>query len=217
MKLGNPWQYEVAAMLSQLGCVTLAPEIIEAVYKGDPLTPEEQAQYTAHPSVAYSLLSRIPRLEPIAWMIEHQNRSVPKEGDPVQADIRKGAELLRLILTYEDAVHKGSSRNEAAHLLVRPNPKLSPEFFAALVSLEPSAEEDAVRYRRIEELSPGMIIQQELRPHGTLIISKGKEVTTTAIFRLENLLSRCAIPASIKVSTPRAPAASAQGASTGGR
>ena len=131
MKLGNPWQYEVAAMLSQLGCVTLAPEIIEAVYKGDPLTPEEQAQYTAHPSVAYSLLSRIPRLEPIAWMIEHQNRSVPKEGDPVQADIRKGAELLRLILTYEDAVHKGSSRNEAAHLLVRPNPKLSPEFFAA--------------------------------------------------------------------------------------
>jgi len=25
MKLGNPWQYEVAAMLSQLGCVTLAP------------------------------------------------------------------------------------------------------------------------------------------------------------------------------------------------
>jgi hypothetical protein len=77
-ELGNPWQYEVAAMLSQLGCVTLAPEIIEAVYKGDPLTPEEQAQYTAHPSVAYSLLSRIPRLEPIAWMIEHQNRSVPK-------------------------------------------------------------------------------------------------------------------------------------------
>src|SRR5437764_3125652 len=30
MKLGNPWQYEVAAMLSQLGCVTLAAETIEA-------------------------------------------------------------------------------------------------------------------------------------------------------------------------------------------
>jgi hypothetical protein len=32
MKLGNPWQYEVAAILSQLGCVTLAPETIEAIY-----------------------------------------------------------------------------------------------------------------------------------------------------------------------------------------
>jgi hypothetical protein len=137
-------------------------------------------------------------------MIEQQNRSVPKEGDPVQADIRKGAELPPLILAYEDAVHKGSSRNEAAHLLARLNPKFSPEFFAALVSLEPSAEGDEVRYCRIEELSPGMIIQQELRAHdGTRIISKGQEVTTTAIFRLENLLSRCAIPASIKISTPR--------------
>jgi response regulator RpfG family c-di-GMP phosphodiesterase len=52
MKLGNPWQYEVAAMMSQLGCVTLAPETIEAVYNGEKLSPTEQAQYDAHPSVA---------------------------------------------------------------------------------------------------------------------------------------------------------------------
>jgi response regulator RpfG family c-di-GMP phosphodiesterase len=76
MKLGNPWQYEVAAMLSQLGCVTLAPETIEAVYSGQKLPPNEQAQYDSHPSVAYALLSKIPRLEPLAWMIEHQNRPI---------------------------------------------------------------------------------------------------------------------------------------------
>ena len=35
MKLGNPWQYEVAAMMSQLGCVTLAPETIDAVNRGE--------------------------------------------------------------------------------------------------------------------------------------------------------------------------------------
>ena len=45
MKLGNPWQYEVAAILSQLGCVTLAPETIETVYQGRNLSPAEQAQY----------------------------------------------------------------------------------------------------------------------------------------------------------------------------
>jgi len=43
MKLGNPWQYEVAAILSQLGCVTLAPETIEAIYRGDTLSAAEQA------------------------------------------------------------------------------------------------------------------------------------------------------------------------------
>jgi len=69
MKLPNVWQYEVAAMMSQLGCVTLPSETIEAVYKGEKLSANEQAQYDAHLSVAYDLLSKIPRLEPIARMI----------------------------------------------------------------------------------------------------------------------------------------------------
>ena len=78
MRLPNPWQYEVAAMMSQLGCVTLPPETIQAVYSGEKLSSSEQAQYDAHPSVAYNLLAKIPRLEPIAWMIEHQNRPPPR-------------------------------------------------------------------------------------------------------------------------------------------
>ena len=108
MKLGTPWQYEVAAMLSQLGCVTLATETIETVYRGEKLSPDEQAQYEAHPSVAYALLSKIPRLEPIAWMIEQQNRRAPAEDDSKVPD-------LRLVLVYEQLIHKGASRNEAAH------------------------------------------------------------------------------------------------------
>jgi len=92
MKLPNVWQYEVAAMMSQLGCVTLAPEMIDAVYKGETLSPNEQAQYDAHPSVAYDLLSKIPRLEPIARMIQHQNQPVPSalNDDPGMADMRLG-------------------------------------------------------------------------------------------------------------------------------
>jgi len=66
MQLGNPWQYEVAAMLSQLGCVTLPPETVDAIYRGDTLTPSEQSQYDEHPTVASGLISKIPRLEPIS-------------------------------------------------------------------------------------------------------------------------------------------------------
>ena len=216
MKLGNPWQYEVAAMLSQLGCVTLAPETIEAVYKGEALTPTEQAQYAAHPSVAYSLLSKIPRLEPIAWMIEHQSGPIPPEGGPEKADIRRGAEILRLILDYEDFIRKGTSRNETVHQLARHNPKFSPEFFNALVALDPHAEEEQTKSSRIEELAPGMIIQQEIRSvDGTLMISKGQEVTSTVISKLKNLQARRAISGPITVSVPAAnlAAAAAEGKS----
>jgi hypothetical protein len=172
----------------------------------DPKTFLEKVNYlythrAAHPSVAYDLWSRIPRLEPIAWMIEHQNRPIPPDGGPEQADIRKGAELLRLVLAYEDAIHRGSARNEAAHLLARLNPKFSSEFFSALVSLDPSAEEDEVKSCRIEDLAPGMIVQQKVRAHdGTLLLSNGQEITATVIFRLTNLQSRRSIPAKDNVS-----------------
>jgi hypothetical protein len=102
---------------------------------------------------------------------------------------------------------------EAAHLLARLNPKFSPDFFAALVSLDRSAEQDEVRNCRIDELSPGMMIQEEIRGHdGSLILSKGQGVTSTVIFRLKNLQSRRAIPARITVSLPSVPAACAKAA-----
>ena len=52
LALPNPWKFELAAMLSQLGCVTLAPETIETVYAGKPLSEKEQALYNSHPQIA---------------------------------------------------------------------------------------------------------------------------------------------------------------------
>lgn len=204
MKLGNPWQYEVAAMLSQLGCVTLAPETIDAVYKGETLTPEEQAQYDGHPDVAYQLLSKIPRLEPIAWMIRHQNRPVSQSDNTEMPDMRKGAEILRLVLAYEQATHKGASRTEAAHTLARQNTEMGAEFFAALVALDPNAEEDQVKRCSIDELYPGMIIQQDVQSHaGSLLVSTGQEVTPTVISKLKNFHARGSIDGFVKVSAPK--------------
>ena len=214
MSLGNPWQYEVAAMLSQLGCVTLAPETIDAVYSGQKLSPNEQAQYDAHPSVAYELLSKIPRLEPIAWMIEHQNRPVSEVGDSNMAGMRVGAEILRITLAYEKLIRKGTSRTEAAHSLARQNKNFSPEFFQALVTLDPNVEEGEIRKCLIEELSPGMIIQQEVHTReGALLVSKGQEVTPALIFKLKIFNARRAIGGSVTVSVPTTKPALGKGSS----
>lgn len=214
MNLGNPWQYEVAAMLSQLGCVTLAPETIDSVYRGEPLTPSEQAQYDAHPDVAYGLLSKIPRLEPVAWMIAHQNRPVSDGKESEGGEMRMGAEILRLVLAYEHEIHQGTSRTEAAHQLARQNRNFSPKFFEALVALDPNAEEGEIRRCRIEDLFPGMIIQQEVRSlGGTLLVSKGQEVTSTVIFKLRNFQSRRAIGNEVMVSLPKTTLAFVKGTS----
>ena len=130
------------------------------------------------------------------------------------ADMRLGAEILRLILAYEQAIHRGASRTEAAHVLARQNTKFSPEFFEALVTLDPNAEEGEIRKCRIEELSAGMIIQHEVRTfEGALLVAKGQEVTPTVIFKLKNFQARAAIAGDVMVSTPKSALAFVKGAS----
>jgi len=213
MKLGNPWQYEVAAMMSQLGCVTLPPETIEAVYNGEQLSATEQSLYDSHPSVASGLLSKIPRLEPIAWMIEHQNHPVPEGSDPDMADVRMGAEILRLVLAYEKLIHKSASRTEAVHTLTLQNKSFNREFFDALILLDPNAEEGEIRKCRIETLSAGMIVQNEVRSsEGSLVVAKGQEITPPLILKLKNLHARRVIASEVTVSMPTSSFAFAKGA-----
>lgn len=214
MKLGNPWQYEVAAMMSQLGCVTLPAETIEAVYSGEKLSANEQNLYDAHPTVAATLLSKIPRLEPIAWMIEHQNNPLPEGGDPDMADVKMGAEILRLVLAYEKLIHKGSSRTEAVHKLTMQNRGFSPQFFDALVMLDPNAEEGKIQKCRVDALAPGMIIQSEIRSiDGTLVVAKGQEATAPLILKLKNLHARRVISSEVSFSLPNKTLTFAKGAS----
>ncbi len=216
MKLRSPWQYEVAAMMSQLGCVTLPPETIEAVYNGEKLTPNEQAQYDSHPIVAFDLLSKIPRLEPIAWMIKHQNQSTTdgRLGETAPQEIRKASEILRLTLAYERLIHKGSSRTDAVFTLSRQNRDFSEDFFSALTTLDPNAEESELRKFRIADLAPGMIIQQEVRtPDNVLLVSKGQEVTAPLLLKLKNFHARRAISGDVTVSMPATTLALVKGAS----
>jgi len=215
MKLRNPWQYEVAAMMSQLGCVTLSPETIDAIYAGENLSPGDQAQFDAHPDVAYDLLSKIPRLEPIAWMIKNQNHPASAAGDDrtQPSEVQRGAEILRLILAYEKLVRKGGSRTEAVYKLSRQDNNIGKEFFEALITLDPNAEEGAIRQCQIEDLTPGMIIQQEVRtPQGLLLVSKGQEVTAPLVVRLKNSYAQRAIGEKVSISMPTTTLAIAKGA-----
>ncbi|MFZ3341741.1 MAG: HD domain-containing phosphohydrolase [Terriglobales bacterium] len=193
LALPNPWRFEVAAMMSQLGCVTLHPETIEAVCAGRTLSPAEQARFDAHPMVARDLLSKIPRLEPVAWMIAHQNTDAPLGGDPADsqtADIRLGANLLRATLVFDELVGKGLSKSDAVERLSQQHKNFDPQIFPALreLELDPEKTQTVVRDCTVDELIPfGMILEQEVRTKaGLLLVAKGQEVTEALILRLKS-------------------------------
>jgi response regulator RpfG family c-di-GMP phosphodiesterase len=215
MALASPWRFEVAAMMSQLGCVTLHPETIEAVYAGRALPPDEQKRFDAHPGVARDLLSKIPRMEPIAWMIAHQNDSAPIGGDIAKvatADMRLGANMLRATLAFDELVTKGLTQSEAASRLSRQHADFDPRIFQALVELDAGKSKMEVRSCDIDELiSYDMVLEEEMRTKtGMLLVAKGQDITPTLILKLKNFLEKGAIGRKVLISAKnRAKAATA--------
>ena len=80
LKLENMWQYELAAMLSQLGCVTVPADTLARLFAGAELPEEEAAMYRQHPKIGGQLLENIPRLEIVARMVAGQSLSLREHG-----------------------------------------------------------------------------------------------------------------------------------------
>jgi ActR/RegA family two-component response regulator len=204
LALHNPWKYEVAAMMSQLGCVTVDPHTLETVYSGQDLSPEEEARYGTHPLVAQDLLKSIPRMESIAWMIAHQFEPLPSDwdmGDREMAEMRQGAQILRSAIIFDGFLRKRQSRTEAAHFLTHRIAGLDPKIIEALMELEPEISGQGTREMGIGDLKTGWVLQAEIRTtEGALIAAKGQEVTAPLLIKLQSFWKKKAIPDSVSVS-----------------
>jgi FixJ family two-component response regulator len=192
LRLPRPWRFEVAAMMSQLGCVVLAPETIEAVFAGRELPPEEQERYASHPDIARSLLENIPRMEPIAWMIAHQNRPTTVDTDITDremADMRLGADLLQVTIAFDDLLRKGRSRVEAANQVMKQYRHVDQKVLFSLIELDPERNETKGEPCEIRELSPGMTLAKDFYSKtGALIVAEGQQLTSMLIVKLKYLL-----------------------------
>ncbi len=114
--LPNVWELEVAAMLCQLGCITVPQEVLNKVAAGEELSSSEQEVYSGHPAVAQRLLENIPRLENISRIIQHQNASTKTHavtGASLNGVSAVGVKLLRVCLEFDRLTANGSTRHGA--------------------------------------------------------------------------------------------------------
>jgi len=204
LALRSAWKYEIAAMMSQLGCVTVDPSTLETVYSGKDLSPEEETQYATHPLVAQDLLKSIPRLESVAWMIAHQFQPLPTEwdtGDREMADMRLGAQILRAAIIFDGFLRKHQSRTEAAHFLTQRFGNLSPKIIEALMELEPEVSGQGTREMGVGDLKTGWVLQKEIRTtDGILVAAKGQEVTEPLLIKLQSFWRKHAMADSVSAS-----------------
>ncbi|HRY14336.1 MAG TPA: response regulator, partial [Candidatus Competibacteraceae bacterium] len=68
------WPLEVAAMLSQIGCIILPDETLEKLYQGGVPGEKERAMLERVPTVTEQLLGNIPRLEAVLSILGNRDK-----------------------------------------------------------------------------------------------------------------------------------------------
>jgi response regulator RpfG family c-di-GMP phosphodiesterase len=197
LQLKQTWDLELAAMLSQIGCVTIPQLVLEKTRAGRPLAGAEADMVARIPQIGHDLLSHVPRLESAAAIVLYQNKNFDGTGFPSDKvsgeDIPIGARILRVlqdILAYESA---NASKAKALENMTRFTGWYDPRVLEAVaavfdISLVQSATNEVqTRQVTIRELRVGAILAAAARTRdGVLIVPPGAQISPMLMQKLRN-------------------------------
>ncbi len=208
LNLPDPWLYELAAMLSQLGCVALMPDTVNHALAGMDLSPEDRDAFNMHPEIASSLLGNIPRLEEVSEIVAHQLDDfvdLDTNEDLLARDrIAVGAQLLRVATEFErlSAGHLTTAQ-AMADMLARPR-EFDPQIVVALEDVQIGHQGLDLRVVSMDDLCPRMTLDQDVHASdGRLLVTNGMDVTFPILARLRMWQRSIGIRQPIRVYVPK--------------
>jgi response regulator RpfG family c-di-GMP phosphodiesterase len=172
------WELDLAAMLSQIGCMGLPPKILEDLAAGTELSQDALKLYASHPSIGAGLLKQIPRMEPIAAMVGEQNQDL----HPQQPE---GARYLKVAADYDLLTSKGLLPHEAYGKMLSNKGGYDPALLEALGKVIATESDYERKYVNISELNANMILEEDIvTREGLLIMTKSAGLDNAVIQRL---------------------------------
>ena len=201
------WEFELAGMLSQTGCVTIPTETVEKIYHGKPVSLVESHMFERHPQIGCELIMNIPRLEGVAEMIAYQNKHFNGEGFP--QDDRKGEDqpfgsrALHVALDFDTLVSGDMKAREALDEMKYHAEWYDPIFIEALAAFIKTEATYLPRSISVFDLITGMILAENVATTtGLLVIAKGQEITPSVKERLMNFNRTVGIVEPVDVLVP---------------
>lgn len=185
LKLKDEWMYEVAALLSPLGCIALPDDIVARSFAGQEVTDVERASFVAHPETAFRLLADIPRLDKVAAIVRAQH-AMNDEGAPHEDEtVALGIVILRAAIEIEARVANGATHKAATLDLRLGVTNLPTRVLAAFESFRAGGGSSSVMGLPIAQLTVGMIADEDvLAVSGSVIVPKGTELGVVTLERL---------------------------------
>ena len=210
-KVTDPWQAEIAAMLAQIGWVTLPGETSVKLYHGAELSASEQTLVDNLPTVTEQLLANIPRLEPVREILRYQDKHYDGRGTPHNKAggdaIPWGARALKAVSDFDVLESQGFSLEQALDTMRARTGWYDPALLDALSRLRGDRPRDAAVMRvSLRSVQPGMIFAEDVKTRsGLLLIARGQEVTPSLVQRIINLALNSKINDPVMVILPSQP------------
>ncbi len=189
------WTVEVAALLSDLGAITLPGTVLTKLHAGAMLTLGELQQVNRLPVVAANLVAAIPRLEPVRDILRFQRTYYDGSHSPergiAEAHIPVGARILHLANDYDQLESRGVPIKARFRMLHSASGRYDPALLALLRDLIEQAAAPASTasadgtLMRLGSVRIGMIFADDIvAPNGVLLIGRGLEVTALLMERI---------------------------------
>lgn len=206
--LQDLWKIETAAMLSQIGCITLPDALLNRLNKGEELSGPEARQYASHPRIARDLLSRIPRMQDVAEIIYYQSKFYNGAGfpnDPVKGEtIPLGARILKVVSDFDLIESRGIPKDKAVEVLRQKAFRYDPKIVIAMEKALGVYVNYEIREVMFHQLDQGMVLAQDvLTLNGRVLVARGQAVGPILVERLINFAGNLGIAEPIKVIVPR--------------
>ena len=201
------WPVEVAAMLSQIGSVTLPSHTSEKLYQGESLSEDELAMVNRLPGVVEDLLANIPRLDSVRQILRYERKNYDGSGSPHDevhgGEIPWGARALRVTLDLDVLETQKTPLPIALATLRGRKGCYDPTILESLADVRGGVletGESTVEEVPADGLRTGMVLAEDVKTlKGLLLVARGQEVTIGLIERLRNFSSQVGVKEPIRV------------------
>jgi response regulator RpfG family c-di-GMP phosphodiesterase len=182
----DAWEIEVAALMAQVGAITLPEETAEKLYAGARLTRAEEAMIERVPAVTQRILGNIPRLDGVLQILGNSHRRFDSVGS--EGLLPVGARMLRIATDFLELEREDPTPRLALETMRGRSGVYDPELLEAFAHTVGIGDQRIVVLEvPLHGLVEGMTLVGDARATtGQLLIARGHPVTPELIERLRN-------------------------------
>jgi response regulator RpfG family c-di-GMP phosphodiesterase len=196
IKREGSWQIEIAAMISQIGCVTVPDAILNKIYKNLNISHEDRVMYQLHTRTSSEIISKIPRMENVSQIIAYQEKYYNGTGFPNDGvkgkDLPLGSRILRIAMDYDNLLQSNTSSEEAINTIKERKGWYDDKLVEVLeksVKKSDNRKKFSMMDIPLKEVTEEMYLSEEIvTASGVILGGKNQRVTKTLIVTLDNYL-----------------------------